>query len=367
VHVIHLISGDLWAGAEVATFHLLRALRARRDLSVGAIVLNSGELVERLREAGIPVSVIPEETRSFWELLRAVRRELAHAELVHSHRYKEDLLAFLAGRPWVSTQHGRPEPFPVGKAVRLAVFRAGADVARRLGARRVIAVSSEVEEALSPRVGRRKLVRAWNGIADPQAGHSAIPWSARPRRVGVLGRLAPVKRFALAVAAVARCPDLELEIVGEGPEREALVRQIESLGLADRVRLLGHHAHPLALVARWRALLVPSLHEGNPIAVLEALGLGTPVLSGPLRGVLEITEQRCGWVVPDAHSPESWAASLSRIVDDAAGGEAASAAARARYVAAFTSEAAAERVRAVYMTALGRPREGVAQTAHRPW
>ena len=60
LRVVHLLSADLWAGAEVATFHLLRALAARSDVAVRAVLLNAGELARRLEAAGVPVAVEPE-------------------------------------------------------------------------------------------------------------------------------------------------------------------------------------------------------------------------------------------------------------------------------------------------------------------
>ena len=54
----------------------------------------------------MPVVVVSEAGRRFSALVAAVRRQLADADLVHAHRYKENLLAALSGRPWVAIQHG---------------------------------------------------------------------------------------------------------------------------------------------------------------------------------------------------------------------------------------------------------------------
>src|SRR5690606_5551582 len=112
-------------------------------------------------------------------------------------------------------------------------------------------------------------------------------------------------------------------------------------------------------IAHWRALLVPSLHEGNPMAVLEALAWGTPVLAGPLPGVAEILGGRGGWLLPD-RDPAHWARTLARRIDDAAAGAAASAAARARFLEAFTAEAAAARMVRIYRAALAPAARGTA-------
>ena len=98
IRITHLISADLWAGAEASTFELVKELSRDEDFEVSVVVLNPGRLEKRLSGVGIPVSIEPEAGRGFRSLLGAVRCRLAGADLVHSHRYKENVLAALSGR-----------------------------------------------------------------------------------------------------------------------------------------------------------------------------------------------------------------------------------------------------------------------------
>ena len=358
--VTHLISGDLWAGAEIATYHLIRALAARADTTVRAVVLNEGELARQLALAGVETVIVPERGRSFRSLRRAVVEQLDLSDLVHAHRYKESVLAASSGLPWVATQHGRPESFGGVAGLCMGLYL-GLDVAlKRISARRVVAVSTEVEEWLGPRVGRAKTVCIANGIFDPAPQVAPAPWEERSPRVGVLARLVAVKGVELAIDAVARCPGLDLEIVGDGPERGALEQRVAALpgDVAARIEFAGFDPAPLSRVARWRALLVTSHHEGNPISVLEALALGTPVVSGNLRGVADILGKRGegspalgGWDLPD-RDPQTWAAALERIAKAEPEARDASQAARARFLSAFTAELPAQKMRGVYAAAL---------------
>jgi glycosyltransferase involved in cell wall biosynthesis len=351
LRVLHILSGDLWAGAEVATFHLLGALARRSDVSPRALVLNPGVLADRLEKVGIPVRVEPEAKRSVAALAWKVRRHAADVDLVHAHRYKENLLAALSGKPWVTTRHGRPEPF-AGAAARRAARRERFDAwLVRRSARRAIAVSKELEQWLIEAIGADRVARAWNGIADPLATRPPRPWASRPRRVGAMGRLQPVKALDVCIEAVARIPDLELEIVGDGPERASLEARVAALGIASRVRFAGFDPHPHDRLESWRMLLLPSLHEGNPIAVLEALALGTPVMAGPLPGVAEILDGQGGWVLP-SRDPEAWSELLSRRLADPAGGAQTSHAGRQRYLNAFTAERCAAQTARIYEAAL---------------
>ncbi|RIL06634.1 MAG: hypothetical protein DCC71_06140 [Proteobacteria bacterium] len=348
MRVVHVVSGDLWAGAAVATFHLLLGLR-EAGADARAIVLARGELADRLEHAGLLAAVESERAQRFPSLARAVRGHAEKADLVHAHGYKEDVLAALSGRPWIATQHGRPEPHRGFAHARFAAYDALDRCAQRR-ARRVVAVSREIEAWLAARVGEQRVVHAWNGIADPAAGRAPAPWQERPRRIGVVARLHPVKGVDLAIRAIAWMPDVELDVVGDGPARarlESLARRVAP----GRVRFVGFDPDPGAHLGGWRLLLVPSLHEGNPIAVLEAMAFGTPVVAGPLPGVDETLGGCGGLLLPD-RDPDGWAAAIDAALADVEWGARASLAARARFEACFTARAAAQRMLGIYGDAL---------------
>ncbi len=349
--IAHLISGDLWAGAEVSTYHLLAELAQRRDVSIYAIVLNEGELASRLRAAGIRTIVIPEDQLGFVKLARRVRKALVGADLVHAHRYKENVLAALSGVPWITTQHGRPEPFRGADGRRMKLYESVDFLAKRFRARRIIAVSREMQDWLIRRFGSRLVVHVYNGIPDPLRQISAPPWAGRPMRIGVLARLTPVKGIELALEAIARTPGVELEIVGDGPERGRLADRARLLGVQDRVSFAGFDPNPVARLATWRALLVTSHHEGNPLSVIEAMAVGTPVLSTDIPGVLEIIGDSAGSTI-SSRDPSEWAAVLAAFVGNRGEGATLSRGARARFEQRFTAERAANQTAAVYKSAL---------------
>lgn len=116
VSVCHIISGDLWAGAEVMAWNLIRSLNESGKVTVWAIVLNPGRLAQELEKTGVRVFVVNEARSSFMDILLRVRGILEKTEpdIIHAHRYKENIIAFLAGgfsfkSRLLSTQHGMPE------------------------------------------------------------------------------------------------------------------------------------------------------------------------------------------------------------------------------------------------------------------
>ncbi len=344
--VLHVISGDLWAGAEVATFHLLQALEKRDDVEVAAVVLNEGELAERLRCARVPCEVIAEEACGFLALAREIRQRASGFDLVHAHRYKENLLAAGSGKPWLATQHGMHDGGHWSVRLRTALGET-LDLGAKWGlAERVVAVSHAMRDRLSRRFGDR-VVCIWNGIGDPWDGVAPQPWETRAAVCGVLARLVPVKGIELAIEAVARTPGVELEIIGDGPLRAELEARAAAVGGADRIRFLGFKPNPLRDLARWRCLLVTSHHEGHPIGVLESIGVGTPVLAAELPGVEEILAGRAGWSVPN-RDPAAWSAAIEAAVHRVPEGTAVSRAARERFLEAFSAERAAREMAALY-------------------
>ena len=248
------------------------------------VVLNPGELEHPANGCRHPRCLIePEGKLGIGALARAVRRHARGVDLVHAHRAKEDLLAALSGRPWVSTQHGGPDPSVGLAALRLTHLSArSTSLPSASAARRVIAVSREVAEWLGPRVGATRVVRVWNGIDDPVPGIAPPAWAQRPRRVGVLAPPGPgVKGLELAIDAVSAGAASRTGNGRRGEGTGPTHRGARASGAADRIHFVGFDPVPLARVARWRALLVTSHHEGNPMSVIEALAIGTPVSPVP--------------------------------------------------------------------------------------
>ncbi|MGB5107933.1 MAG: glycosyltransferase, partial [Candidatus Zixiibacteriota bacterium] len=129
ITVCHIISGDLWAGAEAQAFTMMSALHEVPDVELSAIVLNHGKLARRLKECSIPVTVIDESKYSFLQIVKIATELLSSrgARIVHSHRYKENIIAALIKKReevefLVQTVHGVQERFNGIKSLKVAVY-----------------------------------------------------------------------------------------------------------------------------------------------------------------------------------------------------------------------------------------------------
>jgi glycosyltransferase involved in cell wall biosynthesis len=214
-----------------------------------------------------------------WRALRrAAREELdAGADLIHAHWWVPSGLAVPPGARMVLTVHGTD-----------AALLRQSRIARRLArpvfhrAAVVTAVSRELAGWVQNGVGR---------YVDPAHVHPmpvdsrARLWTTGGGGAVVVARLTPQKRVALAIDSVGvliSCGhELPLTIVGDGPERPALERQVERLGITPFVRFVG--AVPAAAVAGYLAtadvMLFPAQNEGFGLAAAEALMSGVPVVA----------------------------------------------------------------------------------------
>jgi colanic acid/amylovoran biosynthesis glycosyltransferase len=136
------------------------------------------------------------------------------------------------------------------------------------------------------------------------------PVPAAPRLVSI-GRIAEQKGHLLlvdaAAALAARNIDFELIIIGDGPLRDGLQQQIDRLGLGSRVRITGwiNSEQIRNELINSRGLVLPSFAEGLPVAIMECLALGRPVISTFVGGIPELVQDGVnGWLVPAGNLEE---------------------------------------------------------------
>jgi glycosyltransferase involved in cell wall biosynthesis len=97
---------------------------------------------------------------------------------------------------------------------------------------------------------------------------------------------------------VRRHPELKVEVAGRGPERTRLEALARELGVSEAIRFLGWR-EPATVLRRWSVFVTPSLHEGLPLASLEAMAAGVPVVAAATGGLCELVDDGVtGFLVP---------------------------------------------------------------------
>lgn len=181
---------------------------------------------------------------------------------------------------------------------------------------------------------------------------------AGPHRLLYVGRFQAQKNLSWMLGQLAEFRAtsslaFRLDLVGDGPERPALTAQVEALGLADLVRFHGWQDRAL-LRSRYQAadlVINPSLYEGMPNVLLEAMACGRPVLASRVAGNDSVVaDQKTGWLYPLNDGTE-FRRALQTLLADPALGRRLGQAARARAVAEYSWDACAQS----YLDLLGSP------------
>jgi glycosyltransferase involved in cell wall biosynthesis len=184
-----------------------------------------------------------------------------------------------------------------------------------------------------------------------------VPVPAEPVVV-FAGRHIPEKRAPAVVPAVAwareRLPELRARILGDGPDRGAVLAAIEALGVADAVEAPGFVAteEVEASLARALCLVLPSRREGYGLIVVEALSLGTPcvLVRDPDNAATELIEEGVNGFVADSADPAALGAAILRVHERGAGLRASAAEWYGRHAAALSLDASLDAVAASYET-----------------
>ena len=255
-----------------------------------------GPLVGLLRQNGIQASGLrwwrgirdPLGAWKFWQKLR--RQQFAIVQLHYGGRSVCRLARAATHAKIIRHLHGRIlEP----RGLNPVRFSAqGADA--------VVAVSQAVANQVVD--GKARVIYA--GLNVLSGGPPALrKRSASGITLGTAGRLVELKgiEYLLAAAAALRSefPALQVEIAGSGPQREKLQEAVDRAGLGGHVKFLGWIDDLAQVLPRWDVFVMPSLEEGFPIAALDAMAAGLPVVATWVGGVPELIEDgKTGWLVP---------------------------------------------------------------------
>lgn len=335
-------------GAEIFLKTLMAALPSDVDIVLLGPHTSILELIRRGRPRARVETIAPWSVAGCVRALRFVAPDVVHINLASFPGCRPAVVAsLLLGFPTVLVDHG-PAPGLTwrGRAVQRAMT---ALVARRIsvGER----ASRSVEQLGGLRPGSVDAIA--NGIPPlPARG----PLGPARGIVGVVARLDPAKGVDVLVRAVARLPDVELQVAGEGRERAALLALAVELGVTDRVRLLGQISEVPTFLAEIDVLAIPSRSEGLPLALLEAMHVGTPVVATDVGSIPDaVTDGETGLLVP-AGDPAALADAIGALLGNLNLRRRLAAAAALRARQTYTDRAMAEAYDAVYRSLVGTGR-----------
>lgn len=326
-----LITHDLAIGGlQQVVVNLCRFLdRGKFDISV--LCLNAlGEFAPEVEKLGIRVMLLPQRVVgpdyfSFFKVAKIVRDE--GIEIIHSHNTQALIDGALAGlmsgvKRVVHTDHARA--FPDKKRYMVAEWALSHLVYK------VVGVSDHTCENLIQfeKINCSKIVMIPNGI-DGRKFQRQIDKDAKRRELGVrlvgpvigLGvRLAEQKGITFLLQAMPailnRFPELTLLIAGDGPSRDSLEAEAVNIGIRNHVIFAGSRLDMDEILGMLDLYVLPSLWEGLPMVLLEALAARCPVVATDVGGVnMAIIDGETGCLVTPGR-PEELSASVIRLLSD---------------------------------------------------
>jgi glycosyltransferase involved in cell wall biosynthesis len=216
--------------------------------------------------------------------------------------------------------------------------------------------------------GRSQLSRSESGIAPlppdalpdlpSESATAPLPPAAATRRVGIVANLRPVKNLALFIRAALRLapshPDVQFEIAGEGELRCELQSLIDTLGLRDRVALLGTVSEIPEFLQSLDVAVLCSVSEGSPNAIMEYMAAGLPTVATAVGGNSELVEHEVTGLLVPSNSEEHLAIAIDRLLCDRTLAARFGATARQRAFAEYGVEVQARRYAEFYRGLLAR-------------
>lgn len=334
IRICHIINADVWGGVEELLKLYLNQTKSKSEFEFYTILFNDGKLADELKQQRVNVKIVKETRYNFlYQLIHIYFFLKRHRiQIVHTHKYKENILGGLAGAfaqvpVMIKTVHGLTEFYSGFSKLRVQFFEMIDHILTKAVFHRVIVVSKEIKIILAKRYPK-KLFYLINAIEFPEeTGFEIDRKKKRPpfvkenlKIVGSLGRLAYVKGYDILVKAaklvLIQRPDICFIIFGEGKELGALTQQAEEAGISNSIFFPGFVTNRFDHLSYFDLFLLPSRHEGVPIALLEAMAARVPIISTRVGGIPKIVQHGFTGYLVEPENPEELASACLYLLNN---------------------------------------------------
>jgi glycosyltransferase involved in cell wall biosynthesis len=321
------------------------------------------EFYERARRHGISVRMVHCKGRADWRAVQQIEEYIQSEaiDVVHTHGYKADLYGFLAawrsGKPVVATCHNW-----VGGTTALGIYNHLDRLAlKKFSA--LAAVSDEVAQRLLDSGVPAEKIKIIANCIDVQAYEHGQPLPALScvgeKVVGMVARLDLQKGFEYLLRAVRElCNTMngfKVVIVGEGPDRPAIEAMVQEYGLQSSVILAGQQSDMPGVYAAMDIFVLPSLNEGLPMTILEAMAASKPVVATRVGAIPKVINDGENGLLVNPRNSEALRNALASLLCDPEKCRRMGEKAHDWVSRNYTSEAMALKYRQLYEEVLGSP------------
>jgi glycosyltransferase involved in cell wall biosynthesis len=336
--ILHIISGDIFAGAEMQVLQTLQAL-SNKNIQCHCILFNNGLLEKKLKVNGISTYIINENFSNIFLMIRKTAQlyKQIKPDLIHVHRAKEHLIGTLSQflslefKPLIRTVHGlnyRPVNDKWHRKIKWFLALLTDQLLIRLLCYAVVAVSDDMLSYLCTFKSVSRIIKLHNAInpADYSIHNSSESILSTRKKysitnqfwIGSAARLATPKNqmiFIDAAHLISRIiPNtFRFSIFGDGPLRAQLQKRIDDLQLSNTFHLHGFVQDIIPVIASFDLFILCSLHEGLPMALLEAMALGKPIICTAVGGMKEVISSYYNGILIPSDDPDSLADAIKLL------------------------------------------------------
>lgn len=362
--ICHIITGDLWAGAEVQVFNLLCSLKDCSIYDYYVICFNEGIITSQLSIKGFKVIIIDEKinnTLSIAFKIDSVLKSIS-CSFVHVHGYKEMFIASiiklhrLGSLKIVRTFHGKGI-FGSKKFHHLLI--------ETINSRFLnygVFVSNELKLSLQYYFSKNlNCSVVYNGISiittslcDNSSKSLLDEFNITKNAfiLGTVGRLVPVKGFDILLYVISNLikyfSNIFLIIIGDGPLRKRLEQQAVDLNIIKNVIFTGFRENSKELIMCFDIFALSSYHEGIPMVLLEAMISSIPIISTRVGGIPELLRNQIDAVLVSPNNISEYSKSCAELINDPFKRSILAKNALHRVKSMFNSTISAEKIQLIY-------------------
>lgn len=292
MNILHIVHSNVYSGLENVVIQIMRYYQGT-DYHMTYCTFD-GPIVDVLKGYGLPYVTF---SKFSYLGIRRIVHDLS-IDFIHAHDFRASIMASFLRVPYISHIHCNPAWANHVNLNSISYYLTSAHAGRILSVSDAFINEYCFSKRLKPQieiVGNPIDVHGIRGCVE-NIEHQNID-------IIVVGRLAepknPIRALKILRKALKRFPQASVEIIGDGDLRDEVREFIDSNGMNDKVKMLGHIHKPYAHIANAKCLLMPSKCEGFGLVAVEALALGVPVVCTPVGGLPGIVDSSCGLLSDD--------------------------------------------------------------------
>lgn len=335
IRILMVVTQGEMGGAQKYVYDLATSLNKEKYEVLVLMGEKNPELKNRLEAADIRVTLLDHLVRSIHPLedlvatfeLRSAIREYK-PDILHLNSSKAGVLGSLAGRlagihNIVFTSHGFAFLEPYSFVIRKFYF--WAEKLATVFRKKIICVSEfDRQAAFESKLGaKEKFITIHNGIdiSKPQITNTKFQINSKPV-IGTIANLYPTKgiKYLIEAAALLKTmiPDSKfiIQIIGEGRERKNLELRIKNYGLESTIFLLGKLPNASEHLRDFDIFVLPSIKEGFPYTILEAMAAGLPIVATKVGGIPEILIDKKTGLIVAPKNPQALADAIMNLISN---------------------------------------------------